>query len=205
MTTWKSLCAVYKIMNSKWKLGFTNRPSNYINNFCSPIWFPVTAFSSQINSTRWNSSAYDAYLWSTSYQTWGEVSFLTTQWQETYPVLHFHFWFTHREESTERQNCYRKKKLVSFLLCSVVSILWFHYQGYFLLLSTFKLSFSLTHTHTHTTDTQFIKVSCHLLHAWTLKAFSSVNASPFISLQAPGDQVPSASWPLCSPHTVSVQ
>lgn len=54
LTTWKPLCAVYKIMTSKWGPAFTSRPSNYVNNFCSPIWLPVIAFSSQIASIRWN-------------------------------------------------------------------------------------------------------------------------------------------------------
>lgn len=62
LTTWKSLCAVYKIMNSKWRAGSTNRPSNFVNNFCFPIWLPVIAFSSQITSMRWNRNTYDACL-----------------------------------------------------------------------------------------------------------------------------------------------
>lgn len=108
-------------MNSKWRSVFTNRPSNYVNNFCSPIWLSVIAFSSQITFVRWNSNTHDAYLWSVSYQTREDASYSTCQWQETYPVLCFHFWFTLREESTERQKYYRIIGiLVSFLPCSVV-------------------------------------------------------------------------------------
>ena len=135
-------------MNSKWRSVFTNRPSNYVNNFCSPIWLPVIAFSSQITFVRWNSNTYDAYLWSTSYQTREDASYSTSQWQERYPVLYFHMWFTLREESTERQKYYRIICiLVSVLLCSVVFILWFHYQHCILLQAPFKHTHPPMHAH----------------------------------------------------------
>lgn len=138
LTTWKSLCAVYKIMNSKWGPRFTDRPSNYVNNFSSPIWLPVIAFSSQITRTRWNSNIYNAYLWSISYQTWWDASSPTSQWQERYPVLCIHLGFTLREESTERQKCCRIICiLISFLLRLVAFIFWFHYHGCFLLSGPF--------------------------------------------------------------------
>lgn len=142
---------VYKIMNSKWRSVFTNRPSNYVNNFCSPIWLPVIEFSSQITFVRWNSDTYDAYLWSVSYQT-RRMPFILSDKRTS--VLYFHFWFTLRR-STERQKYYRIIGiLVSFLLCSVVYSL-ISLPGLYL---TFKL---LLNTHTHPCTHSF-----SFIHTW---------------------------------------
>lgn len=199
LTTWKSLCAVYKIMNSKWRPGFTSSPSNYVNSICSPNMVPCHCIFKSNHFHEVECNTYDAYLWSHSYQTWEVASYSTSQWQKGILCCSSTSDLQSeksrlKDKSATGQSAFSypfscvQRRLVSDFITTAVSY--------------FQAPFKRPHAHSYTPS-----LTRNFLKLQLVICFESVcwcQCRPAISFPAPG-QVLSVLWPLCPPHTVSVQ